>query len=220
MEFASLPHPWRVCAEEAWHAFLHKTVPIGACLLTPEGEVLSRGRNHIYDDGDDDTNPPPIALHKLAHAEVNCLFAVKDMSISFYNSTLYTTVEPCPLCMGAIYMMGVRNLQYAVADPYAGSTNLLSTTDYMKVKPVIVVAMPGQAHVTLMAALNFYFFFFEAERRGDQWFAQNDVTRLWQASYPAAHALAAKVWQQYPAYQAPFMKMDVKEGLAFWKEHL
>jgi tRNA(adenine34) deaminase len=220
MEFASLPVPWRVCAEEAWHAFLHKTVPIGACLLSPEGEVLSRGRNHIYDDDDDGNDPPPIALHKLAHAEVNCLFAVKDTTNSFSQCTLYTTVEPCPLCMGAIYMMGVRNLQYAVADPYAGSTNLLNTTDYLKVKPVIVTAMPDQDFVNVMAAMNFYFFFFEAERRDNQWSAQNGVMRLWQASHPAAHALASKVWQQYPAYQAPFMQMDVAQGLAFWQGQL
>jgi hypothetical protein len=122
--------------------------------------------------------------------------------------------------MGAIYMMGVRNLQYAVADPYAGSTNLLNTTDYLKVKQIKVTAMPDQGFVSLMAALNFYFFFFEAERRDNQWSAQNGVMRLWQARYPAAHALAADIYSRYPRYGAPFAGMDATEGFTWWHRQL
>ena len=45
-------------------------------------------------------------------------------------------MEPCPLCFGALYMSGIRNLRYAARDPYAGSTNLLGATPYLSRKEI------------------------------------------------------------------------------------
>jgi hypothetical protein len=43
-------------------------------------------------------------------------------------------MEPCPMCLGTWYMSGMAVLHYAARDPYAGSTDLLNTTWYMRKK--------------------------------------------------------------------------------------
>ena len=216
MDFATIPFAWQVCAEEAWDAFLLKTVPIGACLIGEDGTLISRGRNHIYDHEPTNGVPPAVALHKLAHAELNCLLGAKTIR----GATIYSTVEPCPLCMGAIYMTGVRNTQYAVPDPYAGSTNLLETTWYLSVKKAKAAALDFPDYTTIMSAWNFYFFFFEKVRRGEDWFTEGIVINKWKDAMPEAHALAAQVWQQYPEYNGPFMRMDATNSIAFWASEL
>ncbi len=80
--------------------------------------------------------------HELAHAELNALLALRPAT---WDKTapnnprhwaLYTTMEPCPLCLGAFYMSGLRQLHYAARDSYAGSVNLIGATPYLSVKPV------------------------------------------------------------------------------------
>ena len=72
-----------------------------------------------------------------------------------HNYALYTTVEPCPLCMGAIYMAGVRQIYFASDDAYAGSTNLLGKTWYLGYKPVQAHAAPrGQGLAEFACALH------------------------------------------------------------------
>ena len=50
------------------------------------------------------------------------------LSPAWQACIVYTTTEPCPLCMGALYMSGVRGLRFTSRDPWAGSANLLGTT--------------------------------------------------------------------------------------------
>ena len=75
---------------------------------------------------------------QLAHAELNALLELKLSTAEIHSHTIYTTLEPCPLCMGAIYMSGVRTLYYASPDTYAGSTDLLGKTWYLAHKPIQV----------------------------------------------------------------------------------
>jgi hypothetical protein len=53
-----------------------------------------------------------------------------------HKVTLYALLEPCPLCVGAIYMAGVRKVVFGAHDAYAGSADLLGKTQYMSLKPV------------------------------------------------------------------------------------
>jgi tRNA(Arg) A34 adenosine deaminase TadA len=219
MPYESLSLPWQVCAEQAWAAFLLKSVPIGACLLDEDGKLVSKGRNHCYDDAPTDGIAPWVSQHKLAHAELNCLLGARDR-VTFRGTALYSTVEPCPLCMGAIYMAGVREIHFASADPYAGSTNLLDTTWYLSVKQSRVHRCENETFVMLMAAWNFYFFFYEKRRRGEFWATQDAVMSRWAAAYSTAYQLGRKVWEQYPLYDGPFLPMDAREGLAFWEAQI
>lgn len=75
--------------------------------------------------------------------------AVEDI----HACSLYTTTEPCPLCLGAFYMSGVRGLHYASRDPFAGSANLLGTTPYLSRKPIRLAGPPDPALERLVMAM-------------------------------------------------------------------
>ncbi len=124
---------WHSCLEEAWQAYCAGTVPIGAVITGPQGEIIARGRNHIFDDL---AAPGQVSRNQLAHAELNALLQFRRDLINAHECAIFTTMEPCPLCMGAIYMSGIRTIHFAARDTYAGSTNLLGTTPYLRVKPI------------------------------------------------------------------------------------
>lgn len=134
LKWSEIPAVWQVCLQEAWAAYSVGSLPIGAALLNPQGELVLRERNHLAD------NAPTgrIGNNQLAHAEINVLLQLDRSEIDPHPCTLYTLLEPCPLCMGAFYMSGVRNLSYAARDPFAGSTNLLGKTPYLSRKPIRV----------------------------------------------------------------------------------
>jgi tRNA(adenine34) deaminase len=127
--------PWQVCMDLAWEAYCEDCFPIGSVVVSEKGEILSRGRNRIYEKQKDRGHDRGA---ELAHAELEALLHFEFDSIDPHTSTLYTTTEPCPMCMGAFYMSGIRTLYYGARDPYAGSTNLLGTTWYLGRKPIKV----------------------------------------------------------------------------------
>lgn len=86
-------------------------VPVGAVVVF-ENEIIGRGRNAVLG-----TNDP------TAHAEV---MAIRDAArhLSNYRLTgcnLYTTLEPCSMCAGAIIHARIARLIYGAADPKAGA---------------------------------------------------------------------------------------------------
>ncbi len=129
----TLSKPWQACLEEAWAAYCAGTAPIGAVIADGDGVVLARDRNHIYEDYG---FPAGFVNHKLRHAEMMVLMKINLRFEARRQAILYTSLEPCPLCFGAFYMSGLRQLRYAARDPYAGSTNLLGTTEYFKRKQI------------------------------------------------------------------------------------
>ena len=90
-------------------------VPIGAVVVVA-GEIVGRGRN---------------ARERLqdptAHAEVLALQqAAKRLERwRLTGAVVYSTLEPCPMCAGALVNARVARLVYAVADPKAGATGTL-----------------------------------------------------------------------------------------------
>lgn len=147
----SLSSPWQAALEMAWEAYCAGTIPIGAVIADANGNIVSRGRNRILD-----TSAPEgqVCNDMLAHAEINALLSLKLDQESRHDSILYTTMEPCPLCMGAFYMSSVRTIHFAARDPYAGSINLLGTTPYLSRKPIRVVApFEASLEISLIAML-------------------------------------------------------------------
>lgn len=128
----SLESPWQAALEMAWEAYCSGTVPIGAVVADEHGNIVSRGRNRIMEK----TAPKgQVCNNELAHAEINALLSLELSYEECRKSALYTTMEPCPLCMGALYMSDVKTVHFAARDPWAGSTNLLGTTPYLGLKP-------------------------------------------------------------------------------------
>ncbi|WP_407571210.1 nucleoside deaminase [Deinococcus altitudinis] len=138
----ALPAPWRAALEEAWTASLEGSLPIGACVADAQGRVLALGRNRL---GEARTVDGVIGGHDLAHAEINALLALESVPRpDSYGWTVYTTVEPCPQCAGAVTMSGVRGLSYAAPDPWAGCADLLTAHPYMARKGMRVERAPAE----------------------------------------------------------------------------
>jgi len=131
--WSELSLPWQAALEEAWSAGFSGCVPIGAVVVNANDEIIARGRNHVNDQA---IQSGQIGEHKLAHAEINAILAVGLPHEEFRQLAIYTTMEPCPLCMGAIYMAGIRRIYYACRDAYAGSIDMLGSTPYLARKPI------------------------------------------------------------------------------------
>jgi tRNA(adenine34) deaminase len=86
-------------------------VPVGAVVVR-DGEIIGTGFNQ------------PIGLHDpTAHAEVMALrdAARRSANYRLTGSTLYVTLEPCPMCAGAIVHARVARVVYAARDPRSGA---------------------------------------------------------------------------------------------------
>jgi tRNA(Arg) A34 adenosine deaminase TadA len=139
-KWSDLAFPWQTALAEAWEAYSCGSLPIGAVVAGPQGEILAKGRNHIKDD----LSPHgQIGRNQLSHAELNVLLQISDVPKDvIHTATLYTTLEPCPLCIGAFYMSGVRTLVFAARDVYGGASDVIGKTDYYSRKPVKVLPPP------------------------------------------------------------------------------
>ena len=113
-----LDAPWRHAMRAAIEAYLDDSAPIGAVVFDSNDRAISIGRNDFERD-------------RLAHAELQALKGV-PANANREALSLYSTMEPCPMCTGAIRMMQLRSLHFAAKDPAAGSTELLSATAFMK----------------------------------------------------------------------------------------
>ncbi|MEU3526922.1 nucleoside deaminase [Streptomyces sp. NPDC038707] len=109
---AVLPEPWRLPFELAWQSLRADSRPVGAALLDPEGTVVAAGRNRSREA----TAPAgQLAGTDLAHAEINAL-ARLPAGRRHPGHRLYTTLEPCLLCSGALIHAHVPHVVYAAAD--------------------------------------------------------------------------------------------------------
>jgi tRNA(adenine34) deaminase len=103
----------RIALEEAHRAGESGDVPVGAVLVeTSTGRILARGRN-----------TREVAQTALGHAELN---AIADGCLALggwrlADCTLYVTLEPCPMCAGAILHARIPRIVCGAADPVAGA---------------------------------------------------------------------------------------------------
>jgi tRNA(adenine34) deaminase len=100
---------------EAAKAFEQDEVPVGAVVVHEE-KVIGRGYNQIERLQD-----------PTAHAEMIALTAAANYlhSRRLEGCTLYVTLEPCPMCAGAIVLSRIPTLVFAAFDPKAGACGTL-----------------------------------------------------------------------------------------------
>jgi tRNA(adenine34) deaminase len=135
--WADLEAPWQLALELAWRSYAGGTIPIGAVLVNGDGELVAEGRNRVYER----TAPQPwIARSLLAHAEVNALVGL-DPEQRYLDHVLYTSLEPCLLCLGAAVMATVGTVRYAGVDPVAGGDGFYREGDRSR-RPQIEVEGP------------------------------------------------------------------------------
>jgi tRNA(Arg) A34 adenosine deaminase TadA len=87
-------------------------VPVGAVLVAPDGSVLAREGNRILELKD-----------PTAHAEMLVLRTGSRIlgNERLIGTSLYVTLEPCTMCVGAISLARVARLLYAASDPKGGA---------------------------------------------------------------------------------------------------
>ncbi len=146
----TLAKPWRACLELAWDAYRAGSLPIGSVVVDKTGEVVARGRNRLHESAE---KAGFLSGHRLAHAEVNALLDFDDVQHDPQSCTLYTTTEPCPLCVGAVRMMGIGALEYASRDPWAGCAAMFETVPYIRRKGVRVSSLAGSTFEAQLIAL-------------------------------------------------------------------
>ncbi len=97
-------------------------VPVGA-VLAAGGEVIAAGHNERVQRGD-----------PIAHGEISCLRNAGRRA-SYLDTTLYTTLSPCPMCTGAIVLFQIPRLVVGEAETFVGDL------DYLAVKGVDVLLL-------------------------------------------------------------------------------
>jgi tRNA(adenine34) deaminase len=107
---------FRMAIEEASAAAEAGDVPIGAVIVGPDGQLLARGRNRREVDQDPTAHAELVALRSAARAR-------NDWHLN--GCTLYVTLEPCPMCAGALVNARVARVVYGCADPKAGAVDTL-----------------------------------------------------------------------------------------------
>lgn len=97
--------------KQARIALENEDVPIGAVIVC-NGKIISRAYNQV-----EKTN------NALAHAEILAINkAIKKIGYKhLLDCVLYTTLEPCPMCAGAIVLARIKRLVIAANDPKSGA---------------------------------------------------------------------------------------------------
>lgn len=104
----------RVALEEARRAGEDGDVPVGAIVVDANGTIIGRGRNRRE-----------VCQDPTAHAEVE---AIRDATRArgawrLIDTTVYVTLEPCPMCAGALVNARVSRVVYGCKDLKAGAVD-------------------------------------------------------------------------------------------------
>ena len=90
----------------------HGEVPVGCIVTDADGNIIGRGRNRREENGD-----------ATAHAEIEAIreacLALGDWRLE--GCTLTVTLEPCPMCAGAIINARIPTVVYGAREPISGS---------------------------------------------------------------------------------------------------
>lgn len=106
----------RKALKAASEAAALEEVPIGACIVDADGQILAVASNRTI------TNNDP-----TAHAEILALREAADKigNYRLTGTTIYTTIEPCAMCAGALVNARVKRLVYGATDEKYGAVETL-----------------------------------------------------------------------------------------------
>ena len=98
--------------EQAKLAQSQGEVPVGAVLVGADGQVIGVGANAVIGLADPTAHAEIVALRAAAHAMGN--YRLPD-------TTLYVTLEPCAMCLGALFHARVSRIVFGAHDPKTGA---------------------------------------------------------------------------------------------------
>ncbi|MGP1907996.1 nucleoside deaminase [Metabacillus sp. JX24] len=95
--------------EEAEKALNENTYPVGAVIVDENQNIISKGRNRVHP-----------AQDATAHAEIEAIRnagnAIFKAKINRENFTMYTSLEPCPMCTGGILFAKINKVVWILND--------------------------------------------------------------------------------------------------------
>ncbi|MDX1417614.1 MAG: nucleoside deaminase [Candidatus Promineifilaceae bacterium] len=149
IHWKELPLPWQAALEEAWSAYCAGSLPIGAAIVAAD-QIVARGRNRLHEKSAES----PFISGRIAHAEINAIRALEQTRYKAPQCEIYTTLEPCPMCLGAIRINRFRRLHFAAYDINVDSQSLLDANEFMRREaPLVVQPFSDQVEILLMALL-------------------------------------------------------------------
>ena len=106
----------KLAIKEAKKAGQKAEVPIGAVLVDESGDILALSHNQTITLADPTAHAEILALRKTAQ---------KVLNYRLLGTTLYVTIEPCMMCMGAIVHARVARVVFGAQDPKWGAAGSL-----------------------------------------------------------------------------------------------
>lgn len=102
----------QMALEKAEEAAVLGEVPVGAVIVDRDGRVLAAAANCVISNSD-----------PSGHAEIRALriAAAKLNNYRLPETTLYVTLEPCPMCASALVHARIKRLVFGAADPKTGA---------------------------------------------------------------------------------------------------
>ncbi|MEL7279145.1 MAG: nucleoside deaminase [Pseudomonadota bacterium] len=97
--------------EEAHAAGARGEVPVGAVVVNAQGEIVGRAGNETRAQND------PTAHAEMLAIRAACAATGQERLL---DHDLYVTLEPCPMCAGAISWARIRRLYFGASDPKSG----------------------------------------------------------------------------------------------------
>ena len=119
--------------EQARKSLAEGGIPIGS-VLVHEGRIIGRGHNCRVQTGS-----------AIDHGEMNCLRNAGRLSASVYrNSTIYSTLSPCPMCSGAIVLYKIPRVVVGENVTFQGAE------DFMRANGIVVEVVQDADCIEMM----------------------------------------------------------------------
>ena len=135
----------KIALKEATNGLNKGDYPVGA-VIAIDGKILARGNNSLT-----------TLKQRINHAEMNLMMSHSATITKEHkdgkNLTLYTTLEPCLMCLGTAALHRVSRIVYACRDPNGGATSLIKAKRkgyYKKRWPVIEGRLYEKQSYTLL----------------------------------------------------------------------
>ena len=128
-----------IALNEAEKAKLQNEVPVGAVIVDEKGELVASAHNMVITLSDPTAHAEILALRKASARAGN---------YRLLNTTLYVTIEPCIMCMGALIHARIKKVVYGAKDPKwgaAGSLYCFADDKRLNHHPEIISDVCGKA---------------------------------------------------------------------------
>ena len=148
--------------------------PVGCVIVNSEGKILAEGRNRVMEPWPEESHQ--IADASFAHAEMVAFFRLGQIEDP-ENTILYSSLEPCIMCGGAVGMVALSRAVWACDDPWGGSGRMIKWNEHPAYEDTRVTACPFPDLETQAAEI----FAPEAKKAYPE-----EGWKLWQGRYPEA----------------------------------